>query len=611
MNRQQRRAGKKKQGGSLPPSPPPVVEALLLQASRQHQAGRVSEAAQLYQQVLQLDPNQAEALYGLGIVARQTGKGDIALHLVGRAVEQDSSHPGYAVDYGNILMEQGRIDDAVLSLRRAVHLRPDLAIAHFNLGNALRTLGRLDQAMACFGQAASLQPDYAEAHNNQGLAAQGLGRLDVAENAFALALITRPTYAEAHGNLGIVQLDRGRVPQAAGCFRRALALQPALAEAHNGLGNLLKRRGRLEEAERIFGRALSARPGYADAYHNLGLTHREQGHPRAAIAAFDHAIRHAPDLAEAHFAQSLTLLQLGAWPEGWRRYDHRWAQKSEPSVRLRSYRQPLWQGEPGAGRTILLWPEQGFGDTIQFVRFAREMARSGWRVVLEVQRELVRLFSGTPDLTVVPEGAPLPPFDVHFPLMSVPGRLGITPDRLPGGNGLHPDPEAVQRWRLRLGAASGLKVGIVWRGNPNHRRDLCRSMSSTAFAGFLDMPGLSIVSLQKDGREEELAALPSERLVHDAGPELGDFADTAALIAALDLVISVDTSVLHLAAALGVPSWGLLDFVGDWRWLTGRRDSPWYPSLRLFRQPARGDWNSVIGEVRTELASVLDRRAVS
>jgi len=610
MNRQQRRAGKK-QKGTLPPSQPPVIDGLLRQAAHLHQQGRIAEAVEFYQQILRIDPRHADALHRFGIAAHQMGRTDMAIELVGRAVERDGRHPGYQVDLGNLLLERGRAVEAELSFRRALQLAPDLAIAHFNLGNALRAQGKLDKALAAYAEAAALQPGYVEAHNNHGLAAQALGRLETAETAFALALVNRPSYAEAHGNLGVVQLDRGRIAEAGGCFRRAVALQPALPEAHNGLGNALKRRGRLEEAETAFGRALAARPAYADAHHNLGLTRQEQGRPGESVVHFERALRHAPDMAEAHFAQGLSLLRLGAWPEGWRKYDHRWAQKSEPAVRLRRYPQPLWTGDAPEGRTILLWPEQGFGDTIQFVRFAREMARLGWKVVLEAPRELDRLFAGLAEVSVVAEGDALPPFDVHFPLMSLPARLGITPDRLPAAPGLHIDGEAVQRWRARLSGGAGLRVGIAWRGSPGHKRDRYRSMMPAAFADFLDQPGIDIVSLQKDGRPEELASLPSERLLCDAGPDLGDFADTAALVSALDLVISVDTSVLHLAAALGMPCWGLIDFACDWRWLTGRRDSPWYPSLRLFRQPARGDWGAVAAMVRAELGDLAGRRAAS
>ncbi len=610
MNRQQRRAGKK-QNGSLPPSQPPVTGRLLRQAALLHQEGRIAEAAELYQRILRIDPRHADALHRLGIGAHQSGRTEMALELIGRAVERDGNHPGYHVDFGNILLERGRVSEAVESLRRAVQLQPGLAIAHFNLGNALRALGKLDKAMAAYAEAAALQPAYAEAHNNHGLAAQALGRLETAETAFALALVNRPSYAEAHGNLGMVQLDRGRIAEAGGCFRRAVALQPALPEAHNGLGNVLKRRGRLEEAETVFGRALAARPSYAEAHHNLGMTRQEQGRSRDALADFDQAIRHAPNLAEAHFAQSLSLLRLGAWSDGWRQYDHRWAQKSEPTVRLRSYPQPLWTGDGPRGRTILLWPEQGFGDTIQFARFARDLARLGWKVVLEVPRELSRLLSAMPDVTIVSEDVALPPFDVHFPLMSLPGRLGVTPDHLPASPNLKVDVEAALRWHAALSGGKGLKVGVAWRGSPGHKRDRYRSMASAAFADFLDQPGIQIVSLQKDGRPEELDALPPDRLLCDAGPDLGDFADTAALMTALDLVISVDTSVLHLAAAMGLPCWGLIDFAGDWRWLTGRRDSPWYPSLRLFRQPARGDWGAVAAVVRGELGDLAERRAAS
>jgi len=576
MNRQQRRAGRKK-GGPISPSGPRLdIGILLAQATRFHQSGNVQEAARLYQQILQRDPGNARVLHLFGIAAHQLGRSDAAILLLRQAVEADRHHPGYHNDLGNILSELGRHAEAVTSFAEAVRHRPD----------------------------------YVEAHNNLGLAARAAGRPGEAEAAFVQALSHRPSFAEAHCNLGMMLFEGGRVAESLPCFLHAVALNPTLPEAHNGLGNALERRDDLDGAEISLRRALSHRPGYAEALHNLGIVLKEQARFTEAAACFEQALACRPDFAEARFALGLTLLQIGKWAEGWRNYDYRFAQTAEPGVRHRPFPQPAWSGEAGNGRTIFLWAEQGFGDALQFGRFARDVSRLGWRVVLEVHAELARLFaSSLPEARVVPRGEALPPFDAHCPLLSVPRLLGITLDTLPAPPSyLAADREATQRWRAQLARGGGFKVGVAWRGSAGQKRNRRRSLRPEAFAEFLDLPGVDVISLQKDGRQEELTVLGPRGVLVDAGPKLGDFADTAALISALDLVISVDTSVLHLAGALGVPAWGLLDHASDWQWLTDRRDSPWYPSVRLFRQPRRGDWTSVTAEVRRELGGLLAER---
>jgi hypothetical protein len=273
---------------------------------------------------------------------------------------------------------------------------------------------------------------------------------------------------------------------------------------------------------------------------------------------------------------------------------------------MRPYQQPMWSGGNSPNGPILLWPEQGLGDSIQFVRYAPLVAQTGAQVILEAPKVLKRLFETIPGVTVISDGDTYPDFAAHSPLLSLPRAFGTTLETIPAGDGpyLQAPSEATAYWRDLLADRPGLKVGVSWRGNPNHKRDRMRSMNPAWFSRFLDMPGLTVVSLEKDGRDEECQELGDHLSVLNAGPKLGDMADTAGLIANLDLVISVDTSVAHLAGALGAPVWTLIDRASDWRWLTTRDDSPWYPTMRLFRQPSAGDWDSVVEQVRAELGAL-------
>lgn len=613
MNRHQRRAEKKQGGPALPGGTlPPDLQRLFAQASRLHEAGDLPEAVKLYQRILQLDPRHALTLYQFGLAAQRLGWREAAADLIARAIEQDGRQAAYHNDLGNILCELGRIEDAVAAFRQASKLKPDLVLAHFNLAATLQQQGRNAEAMESYAKAIELRPDHVEAHNNLGLAARALGRLEEAEASFVTALGHRPTYAEAHCNLGMMLYERGRVAEALSCFLSALALRPTLAEAHNGLGNAQERRGELEAAEASFNRALAHRSDYAEAYHNLGVTFREQTRFADALAAFDRALAFKPQLVEARLARGMTLLQTGDWAAGWGDYEYRWMQSEELSGRAGGFRQPLWNGEAGRGRTILLWAEQAFGDTIQFCRFALELMRLGWRVVLEVHPELVRLVSSLRGVTVVARGETLPPFDCHCPLLSVPGKLGVTLETLPAPHAyLAASRDAVGKWQARLARGMGLRVGVTWRGNATQKREIWRRIGSDRLADCLAVSGLDVISLQKDARQEELTALTPRGVLCDAGPALADFTETAAVMSVLDLVISTDTAVLHLAGALGVPAWGLLDHASDWHWLTGRSDSPWYPSVRLFRQERRGDWTAVTAEVRQALSNLQADRVAS
>jgi hypothetical protein len=435
----------------------------------------------------------------------------------------------------------------------------------------------------------------------------GVLAFQTGQNAAAVELISRaiainPDTAAYHSNLGLAAKDLGRLDQAADSFRKASKLTPDAPEPHNNLGIAFTAKGRWQEALACSNKALELKPDFAEAHANIGHVQRQQGLLGQAIARYRTAIRLQPNLAEAHTSLAHALLQQGAFAEGWTAYEWRWKTRSMQAGR-RNFAQPQWQGEPGEGRVLLIHAEQGFGDTLQFCRFAPLAAARGWQVVLEVQKPLVRLLRGLPDISgVIGRGEALPEFDAHSPLLSLPHALGIDIQGIPSTPYLQADAALAARWRVRLDAAAkpGLRIGLAWAGShtvANTEIDRRRSIAPDRLTPILQTPGTQFVSLQKDG-----PAMPAGLPVIDMMQDVTDFADTAGLIAGLGLVICVDTAVAHLAGALGKPVWLLNRFDSCWRWLAGRRDSPWYSGLRIYPQPAPGDWEPVVAEIQHDLA---------
>jgi tetratricopeptide (TPR) repeat protein len=474
--------------------------------------------------------------------------------------------------------QSGRFAEAVSAYRRATALHPSYAEAWQNLGSALSDLGRPAEAIPCLQKALGLRPQYPVAQVNLGNAFWATGRAEEAIRAYHGAIALKPDFAEAHTFLAIVLGEQGALDAAFAACRRALALQPGYAEAHNTLGNLLRTAGRTAEAVPCYRRAVALAPGYPDGHFNLGMA----------------------------------LLALGEMGAGWPEYEWRW-QTPQMIAAVRRLPRPQWQGEAADGRTLLIHAEQGSGDALQFCRYAALAAARGFRVILEAPKPLVRLFRSLRGVAaVVVQGEPLPDFDVHVPMMSLPLLLGTRLDTIPREVlYLFADAGRVEAWTARLPPRVGdeLRVGLAWAGNPSlaspgrAAMDRRRSLAPERLAPLFDVPGLRFDSLQKDGPR-----LPGHLPVLDVMGGVEDFADTAALLATLDLVISVDTSVVHLAGALGQPVWLLDRFDPDWRWLTDRRDSPWYPTLRLYRQPRAGDWESVLAEVARDLAGLASGR---
>jgi Flp pilus assembly protein TadD len=534
-------------------------------AHAHHRAGRLREAESIYQQILAHRPQHADVLNMLGAIAGQSGQPEKAANLIRQSI---ALKPDVAEAYNNlaiVLMDMGQLDEAISNWRQALSLKPDIPGTHSNLGNALRERGEIDEAIATCRKAIRLAPEHAAAHNNLGLALKDKGLLDDAIVAYRQAIALSPSYAEAHHNLGNALMDKGLLDAAIAESREATALKPDLPEAWMSLGNALADQGSLEQSIHAFRQArqaLALKADQADARHNLALM----------------------------------LLARGDFEEGWAEHEWRY-----PSAR-RNFKQPRWDGGLLEGQTILLHAEQGLGDTLQFIRYAPMVAKRGGRIIVECQRELQRLIQGMDaNFQVVARGERLPEFDLHCPLLSLPFIFKTTLESIPHTVPyLMPDQNLQQLWRQRLNASGdGTKIGLVWAGNPEHKKDRARSIPADRLAPLAQLQGATFFSLQKGPAQQQ--EIPELRLIQ-LSPELQDFADTAAAISLMDLIISVDTSVAHLAGALGKAVWVMLPYSADWRWLQKREDSPWYPTMRLFRQPARGDWKSVLRQLVSALS---------
>ena len=613
----------------------PFASELLKEALRHHQAGRLGEAERIYRRILATNPKHADSLHFLGVTAYQTGKLDSAVELIGKAISLRSREASYHSNLGNVLKAQGKFSEAIQSYKKAINLAPRHVDAHYNLGNALRAQGRLEEAAAQYRLVTEISPNHTLAHNNMGTALESLGKLDEAASEYAHAARLDPDYPDAHSNLGNVYRTQGRLDDAAAeydralilrsgspgvhsnlgivrqsqyrfdeaaeHFRRAVDLDPDAAEFHSNLGSVLQLQGKLDEAIRCHERALALNPSYAEAHNNLGLALELQGRIEEAQTCFDAALALKPDFAKARLNKALLELLSGDLPSGLLHYESRW-EITPP----RGFHQPQWRGEPLHGATILLHAEQGLGDTIQLLRYVPLVQIAGGTVVLEVRESQTRLAAQIPGIaTVISSGEPLPHFDWHCPLMSLPLAMGTTLKTIPAHVPyLSVPPEASRKASAMPWSEAGLRVGIAWAGSPTHLRDWFRSINLSTLRPLLDLPGTTFYSLQKGPAATELAA--TENQIIDLGPHIEDMADTAAMIQRLDLVIGVDTSVVHLAGALGKPVWALLPLAPDWRWLRDREDSPWYPTMRLFRQPKLNDWPSVIHSVRIALTKFME-----
>jgi tetratricopeptide (TPR) repeat protein len=568
--------------------------------------GKLADATACYQRALKAAPDSCDVRYDLAVVLARRGHREDARDHYERLLRTRPNHADALTNLGVLLAEQGELQEAITRLREAVRARPDFAKAHHNLGVALTEQGNLQEAADCLRQAQRCRPDYAPAYYGLGNVLSAQGQRDEAMEQYREALRLRPDYAEAYNNLGLALLDAGKPAEALVLLQQGVRLRPDEAEAHNNLGLALAGLGRFDEAEACYQQALRLNPRYAEAHNNLASAFKGRGRMDEALAAYQVSLWLNPDSASTHWNRALTWLQMGRFEQGWPEYEWRWRRKRMPP---RPFAQPRWDGAPLGGRTILLYREQGLGDLIQFVRYAPLVQRGGGRVLVECPPPLARLFATCPGIDqVLVEGSPWPQFDVQAALLSLPALFGTSLASVPRVVPyLFPGTERVEAWRRQLGALDGFKVGVAWQGNPRHPGDLLRSFPLAQLAPLARVPGVRLVSLQRGPGSEQLLEVGERVPVTDTARDpvtAGDFLDTAALMKNLDLVISTDTAVAHLAGALGLPVWVALSTVPDWRWLLKREDSPWYPTMRLFRQRNLGDWDAVFGRMATELSKL-------
>jgi len=464
--------------------------------------------------------------------------------------------------------------------------------------------GRLEQAEQIYREILQANPQHPDAMHLLGVIAHQAGNHEAAVDLIRRAVVLKPDVADYHNNLAAACQALGRLDEAVAGYELAVRLRPDYVEALTNLGRALQEQEKFEEAVAARQKALQINPNYLEAHKSLGSFYQDQGQFDRALSYYKRALEIKPDYAEAHFYRSLVWLLQADFRRGWPEYEWRWQARH---FTRRDFSQSLWDGRALNGQTILLHAEQGLGDTLQFVRYAPLVKERDGTVIVECQRPLVELLGGIAGVDrLVGAGDELPPFDVHAPLMSLPGIFETSVENIPAEVPyLFANPALIQRWRHVLDDLDGFKIGIGWQGRPSHSKDRYRSIPLVHFAPLARVPGVCLVSLQKGPGVGQLAGLTDQSPVTDLGSQLdeaaGPFMDTAAVMMNLDLVVTSDTATAHLAGALGVPVWVTLPFVPDWRWLLDRNDSPWYPTMRLFRQSRIGDWKSVFERVEAAL----------
>jgi tetratricopeptide (TPR) repeat protein len=547
------------------------IAQALQEALALHQQGRLREAEKLYTRALKAAPDNFDALHLLGLIKAQGGQMGEAYRLMSAALKINPNVPDVLINFANVLHSLKRDSEALDCLDKAIALRPADAEAMLYRGNALNALDRAQEAVSCFDAVLARNPSRGDALLNRGTAFASLGRHAQALADFDAVLARTPNNVEALYNRGTALLDLDRFDETLATFDRLLAQAPQQARAWNNRGRALQALNRHAEAVASFKKAIASDKTYADAHSNLALS----------------------------------LLTLGELRQGFEEYEWRWKRAGMPDAR-RGYRGRLWLGEFALGqRTILLPAEQGLGDTIQFIRYAPLLARSGATVVAEVQPELKPLLANVDGVTSChARGEPLPAHDVYCPLGSLPLAFKTDTSTIPANIPyLRTDETRIAKWRPSIEPLQGRRVALAWAGHARHPNDRNRSIDLELFEPLFALEGISFISIQRDlrGGDDEVLA---RRNITQVGAKLVDMADTAAIIALSDLTIAVDTSVAHLAGALGRQVWVLLPFSPDWRWTLADERSPWYPPVRLFRQPAPGDWPSVIAAVRDALSRI-------
>ena len=570
-----------------------------------------------------MTPKQPDYIFynDLGIALQAQGKTTDAIHAFHQALKLNPKSAQTHYNLGIAYHTQGVFKHAIDAYKNALEIDANFLNASSNLGVALRDYGLIDQAIHTFITTLSKHPDFADGYYNLGIALEAKGSMEHAQEAYKRALALNPTHVEALNNLGNILYTQDKYDEAIAHFTQAIALNPRYVGAYNNLGIALKTQGKSDEAIDAYQKAIELNPQYPDAYNNLGNALYDQGKCQEALRAFEKALSLNPNYADAKWNKSFALLLAGELKEGFAWYEYRWEVKNSLKDTKRTYDVPLWLGkEPLEGKRILVYAEQGLGDTLQFCRYLELLEQQGAHVIFEVQKPLLRLLQplkGVHD--IIELGAPLPSFDVHCPLLSLPHAFGTTLESIPSNVPyIGIAPEIAHAWEKKLGTKHAFRVGIVWNGgfranqpelwHVNERRNIPFEQIAK-----LNRSDIAFYSLQKGEPaqsefNEKAPLLWKDANLFDFMDDVDDFADTAGLISQLDLIISVDTSTAHLAAAMGKPVWLLNRFDTCWRWMQDTEASPWYPSLRIFRQSSWGDWEGVIQNVSDALEILLQKK---
>jgi predicted O-linked N-acetylglucosamine transferase (SPINDLY family) len=587
------------------------------------QEGRYLEALPLLEVGLAREPSSHTLLSQHGFSLYQLGRWNEALASFEAALSRFPDDPDFFTCRGLVLQHLGREADALASHEKAIALRPNHPEAFNNAGNALLRLERFSEAITRYTHALSARPEFPEAFNGRGLALMELGRYKEALADLDAALAIRPDYAEALNGRGIVLHHLGRREEGLDSLDAAITVRPSYLDPHSNRGNLLQSLDRLEEAIVSYDEALRLSPDFLEALHNKGRALLHAGRLDEARSCFDIVLARKGVYPEAEMGRSVCCLLQGDLAQGWLGYEQRASQKGAPTLRHKDC--PRWTGKESLlGCTLLLHAEQGLGDTIQFVRYLPLLAERGARIILEAPRRLRALLGSLRTaVEIIEQDHPRPAVDFQCPLLSLPLAFGTSQTTIPWqGPYLFAEPNRVEIWAKRLQVAlkpavethpdhlsRARRIGIVWQGNPSGEVDFGRSIPLEAFAPLSRIPGVQLVSLQKGFGTEQIQALPSKFPLTVLGPDFDDgpdaFLDSAAVIQSLDILVTSDTAMAHLAGALGKPVWIALKHVPDWRWMMDRADSPWYPSARLFRQQTRGDWESVFQKIAAALRDDL------
>jgi len=578
------------------PSPEQRLQKLLKKGLKYQREGRVQAAEDCYRKALKVDPMSREAQHMLNSLAGKSAPPHESLRLLGAALADD---PETLTNRGNSFLAEGKIQSAIDCFRRVADLRPSSAQACFHLGTAEERLGNLEAAGNYYRRALALQPDSPELHCHLARILLQTGNLQAAAELYQRALALDPKRYEIYNDLGVVLTNLGNFGAALEAFRRSLRLNPRSAKTIASLGHLFESKGDLISAADAYRDAIKLDPQLVPAYADLGFVLFGLSEVAEAAETFERLRALQPGSAEATANLGLIHLLQGDLAAGWPEYEARWKVGISDD---RTFLQRRWKGEPLAGERILLHAEQGFGDTLQFLRYVPMVATRGGEVVLEVQPPLRRLLAGTSGASqVISRGEALPEFTWQCPLPSLPLAFGTEMTTIPANVPyVFADAALAAAWRERLQGGTR-RIGLVWSGNPTMDRNRLRSVPLELLAPLVNVQGTTFYSLQAGPGSEQVKQLSPDSRLTDLAPELKDFADTAAITANLDLVISVDTSVAHLAGAMGKPVWIMLNKGCDWRWFLDREDSPWYPTARLFRQTTLGGWQDVVNRVEHQL----------